>query len=346
MRLRGWGLTLAGLLLGIGTRSWSQEAAGVVRGTVTLRGDIPPQKRIRVDWCKADKIYPGGLPYDPVPVDGQRRVRPCLVFVRRGLEGRTFPAPKDPVIVKFDRYQLVPRITGIMAGQPLVVETLDQELHNAHALPFQKDNKEFNAGLPSKGMKVEMQFRAAETGFVLKCDVHPWEKMWITVLSHPFYATTDDQGQFEIKGLPPGKYTLEAWQENCFPATREVEVNGAETVVDLELEAGRRGVTLWELKSDPALGRSLEGKRVSVYGELRQFPASRVASPPFEPGTLAVQLGIPSDRWAGICGIRKETAEAILALPSGTPVSIRGRFLRMMEIDGGHFAMDDCELER
>ena len=68
------------------------------------------------------------------------------MFVRRGLEGRPYPSPKDPVNIKFEKYQLVPRVAGIMAGQPLVIETLDEELHNAHLLPLRKDNKEFNTG--------------------------------------------------------------------------------------------------------------------------------------------------------------------------------------------------------
>ena len=315
-----------------------------MKGTVTLRGEIPSQKKVDVSWCKADKLYPRGLPFDPVPVDGERRVRQCLVFVRKGLEGKTYPPPRGPVNIKFDKYQLLPRVAGIMAGQPLVIETLDDELHNAHSRPWKKDNKEFNTGLPAKGMNVEKQFATAETGILLKCDVHPWEKMWITVLAHPFYSSTDDQGRFEIKGLPLGKYTIEAWQENCLEALREIEIAGpSTTILDFEVEAGPRGVTVWELKQNPVLGKSLEGKTFAVYGELRKRPEYRAPMPPFEKGTVLVSLETGAG-WSGFCGLKKEAEAEVQALPDGTRVSLKGRFLGMTELDGSKFAMEDCEL--
>ena len=47
---------------------------------------------------------------------------------------------------------------------------------------------------------------------------------WVAVLDHPFFAVSGQDGKFEIKGLPPGKYTLAVWQEKCAEATREIEV--------------------------------------------------------------------------------------------------------------------------
>jgi len=338
------GLCLASILLDSQTPTCTQEVVGIVRGTVTLRGEIPSQKKVDVSWCKADKLYPRGLRFDPVPVDGERRVRQCLVFVRKGLEGKTYPPPRSPVNIKFDKYQLLPRVAGVMVGQPLVVETLDEELHNAHSLPLKKDNKEFNTGLPSKGMKVEKLFGTAEVGIMLKCDVHPWEKMWIAVLGHPFYSVTDDKGQFEIKGLPPGKYTIEAWQENCREALREIEIAGpSTTTLDFEVEVGRRGVTVWELKADSTLGKSLVKKTLVVYGDLRKMPGYLAPTPPFEKGTVLVALEA-GGKWAGFCGLKKGAEAEVQALPDGTSISLKGRFLGMMALDGASFAMEDCEL--
>jgi hypothetical protein len=85
-------------------------------------------------------------------------------------------------------------------------------------------------------------------------------------------------------------------------------------------------------------------KTVVVYGELRKMPGYRAPTPPFEKGTVLVSLEA-GGRWAGFCGLKKLAEAEVQALPDGTPVSLKGRFLGMMELDGSKFAMEDCELE-
>jgi hypothetical protein len=34
---------------------------------------------------------------------------------------------------------------------------------------------------------------------------------WAVVMDHPYFAVTGDDGAFQIRGLPAGTYTLEAW---------------------------------------------------------------------------------------------------------------------------------------
>jgi hypothetical protein len=51
----------------------------------------------------------------------------------------------------------------------------------------------------------------------VKCNQHPWMKMYVNVVKSPFYAVTDKSGKFEIKGLPPGDYTLEFVHEKLLP---------------------------------------------------------------------------------------------------------------------------------
>ena len=46
-----------------------------------------------------------------------------------------------------------------------------------------------------------------------KCDVHGWMNAYVGVLEHPYFAVTDKDGKFTLKGLPPGTYTIEAWHE-------------------------------------------------------------------------------------------------------------------------------------
>jgi hypothetical protein len=59
----------------------------------------------------------------------------------------------------------------------------------------------------------------------VKCNVHPWMRAYIGVVSHPFFAVTGEDGTFTIKGLPPGTYTLEAWHEKY--GTKDVQITVA-----------------------------------------------------------------------------------------------------------------------
>ena len=100
-------------------------------------------------------------------------------------------------------------------------------LHNVHGLPFA--NREFNFGI-FKGQAMQRTFAKPEI-FKVKCDVHGWMAAWIGVFDHPYFAMTDADGRFTIKGLPPGKYTLEVWHERLKGPPAEITVEGKETKV-------------------------------------------------------------------------------------------------------------------
>jgi len=72
------------------------------------------------------------------------------------------------------------------------------------------------------GSPLDRTFAREEVMIPVKCNVHPWMKSYIGVLKHPFFAITGKDGTFEIKGLPPGEYTIEAWHEKLGAQARQV----------------------------------------------------------------------------------------------------------------------------
>src|ERR1043166_1478755 len=75
------------------------DSTAVVKGGATPKGDSPLQKRLKPDHDEEQflKAYPDGVPYDPVQVGKDYRVKWALVYVKKGLDGRTFSAPKEKV---------------------------------------------------------------------------------------------------------------------------------------------------------------------------------------------------------------------------------------------------------
>jgi hypothetical protein len=59
--------------------------------------------------------------------------------------------------------------------------------------------------------------------------VHGWMNAYVGVLDHPYFAVTDKSGKFELKSLPPGTYTIEAWHEKLGTQTATVTVGQGES---------------------------------------------------------------------------------------------------------------------
>jgi hypothetical protein len=76
-----------------------------------------------------------------------------------------------------------------------------------------KDNRPSNRSEIPGSPAIEETFIAPELAIPVKCNVHPWMKGYLFVFDHPFYAVTSKDGRFSLQGLPPGTYTIGAWQE-------------------------------------------------------------------------------------------------------------------------------------
>ena len=150
-----------------------------------------------------------------------------FVYVKDGLGNLRFPVPATAVTLDQKGCRYTPHVLGIQVGQPLEVLNSDATLHNVHAVA--ETNREFNTGQPIQGMKHTHTFTTQEVMVPFKCDVHGWMTAFVGVLDHPFYAVTGSDGRFELKGLPPGTYTIEAWHETLGAQTQEVTIGEKET---------------------------------------------------------------------------------------------------------------------
>ena len=203
--------------------------AGTITGVISLSAAAPANEAIRMN---ADPICvkqaPGTQAQETFIVgpDG-KTLGNVFVYVKDGLGNYVFDAPSAPVVLDQKGCRYSPHVFGIRVGQPLEVINSDPTLHNIHAVP--KNNKEFNTGQPMQGMKYNATFTAREVMVPFKCDVHGWMNAYAGVLPHPLFSTTGPDGKFEIKGVPPGTYTIEAWHERLGPMTQSVTVAASET---------------------------------------------------------------------------------------------------------------------
>ena len=144
------------------------------------------------------------------------------VFVK--LQG-SFPsapaAPSAPVVIDQKGCVYAPRVVGVRVGQTLEIRNDDPLNHNVHSLSA-KGNV-FNVVQGKAGVVSSFKMKDEEM-FTVKCDVHRWMNAFVGVVSHPYFAVSGDGGSFEIRNLPPGTHTIQAWHEKYGTLTKTISV--------------------------------------------------------------------------------------------------------------------------
>lgn len=228
MRGRLWISALA-LSAGVGS-----VAMADVTGKAVFNGEAPKRKELKmnaVPQCAALHTDPV---YDEIIVVGEKNeLKNVAVYIKEGaaLGGET---PKTPVVLDQKGCVYVPHVVTVMVGQTLQAKNSDPFLHNVHGLA--KDNGEFNFPQQNAGQVDPINATKAVETYKVKCDVHPWMSAWVVVLDHPFSSVTGDNGEFAIKGVKDGKYTLVAWHERLGTQEQAIEVKDGKVATPVEFK--------------------------------------------------------------------------------------------------------------
>ncbi|MBZ5722550.1 MAG: hypothetical protein LAO03_19605 [Acidobacteriia bacterium] len=190
--------------------------AASISGTVKLEGAAP--KGAKIDMSQ-DPACKGANMAETIVADGGNLAN-VFVYVKEGLGDRTFDVPKEAATINQEGCKYHPHVLGAMAGQNIEIKNSDQTTHNIHPTP--KDNREWNESQPPAAAPIEKSFAREEIMLPVKCNQHPWMKMYVNVVKSPFFAVTGPDGKYEIKGLPPGDYTIAFVQEKLGEQTQKV----------------------------------------------------------------------------------------------------------------------------
>jgi len=200
--------------------------AATVKGSVKFEGTAPKPKKI--DMSQDPACAATGKPnFTEAVVTEGGKLANVFVYVKEGLGDRAFAPPSESAVIDQHDCRYRPHVLGTVAGQNVEIKNSDPTTHNIHPSP--KINREWNESQAPKASPLEKVFAREEIMLPVKCNQHPWMKMYINVVKNPFFAVTDKDGNFEIKGLPPGTYTIAAVQETLGEQTAKVTVGAKET---------------------------------------------------------------------------------------------------------------------
>lgn len=198
--------------------------AATVTGKVTFTGEKPVRRPISMDSTPAcARAHTEPVLSEEAIVNDNGTLRNAFVWVKSGLPDGTWEVPREMVTIDQVGCIYVPHVVGVQTNQEVQFLNSDPTNHNIHPLP--RANREWNESQPPKGEPKIKTFPKQEIMIPIKCNVHPWMRVYVGVVDHPFFAVTGEDGSFTLKGLPPGQYTVQAWHEKY--GTQEIQVTVA-----------------------------------------------------------------------------------------------------------------------
>jgi plastocyanin len=227
---------VAGFFLGIAAQALAYEGGevkdgGTITGVIKFAGTAPARKELQVTIEEKDKEACGKkqhLSWDLVvgPQNGVENAVVRLLDVHKGKSWASMKATVDQ-----NGCEYVPHIVVVPAGGTLDILNSDGILHNIHT----HSKAAFNKAQPKFKKVLTTTFERPEF-FRVSCDAHDWMQGWFIVADHPYVTVTNDKGEFTLSDVPPGKYTLEIWQETLGDRVQDVTVEPKqETKLTIEL---------------------------------------------------------------------------------------------------------------
>jgi hypothetical protein len=214
----------------------SAAGEGKITGSVKLDGAAPHMKGIDMSkdpFCV--KANPNPVHYENVVVSANGGLANVVLY----LSDWSGPATVTTAVPVFDQKNCnyTPHVLAMDVNETFKVETSDQTAHNIHPNPNpMTGNIPWNQSQPPGAPPVEKSWKAPEM-IEVKCNIHPWMHGWFAVVKGP-YATTDENGNYTINDVPPGSYTVTAWQETYDKMTQKVTVAaGASAKADFTFKA-------------------------------------------------------------------------------------------------------------
>ena len=205
--LKKW--LFVGLLIGLPPAVGAADTSGfgIIKGTITIGGKPAPDAVVSIEGLSRDQIKTQML--------------------------HTKPQKK---IIDQRNLKFIPTVVAIMVGETVEFPNNDQTYHNVFSL---SKTRPFDLGRYAANRSKSVRFD--EPGIVrVFCDIHSHMSAFILVFAHPFFSLTDDEGRYRVGNVPPGTYTVVAWNESLPQESRRVVVPDTGGEVELNFSLGRR----------------------------------------------------------------------------------------------------------
>lgn len=203
--------------------------AATITGVVTFSGTPPAPVKIDMGLDPACTVASKTPNMSEQVVVNNGKLANVYVYLKSGLGEHSYPPPSEPVTITQRGCRYIPHVAAVLTGQTVKIVNDDPAMHNIHGAPTLPGNHEWNISQMPKGDPILRTFDAPEVMIPVKCNQHPWMKMYLSIADNPFFAVTPEDGSFTLKDLPPGDYTIAAVHEKYGEKDVQVHVGPKET---------------------------------------------------------------------------------------------------------------------
>jgi hypothetical protein len=182
---------------------------GTVEGVVEFAGvSVPKDETLTVT---SDIEFCGkNLPAEKYVIDMERRIKNVVVFIEEIKAGKSIPP--DAVTVTNRNCVFAPHIAVGFKGNKFVMRNDDPVLHTFDVHVSLSGRELYHLSFHEKSSSVTKTL--TKSGLLeISCYIHPWQHSYVYIFDHPYATVTNEKGEFVIKDVPPGVYTVEAWHE-------------------------------------------------------------------------------------------------------------------------------------
>jgi uncharacterized membrane protein/plastocyanin len=209
------------------TSTSTSSEPGSISGIISFEGTPPKGKKLNLPSGCSENSHGDVFSNEVLVKNG--KLKNVLLRITKGLEGKTFTdIPSESVELDQRGCQYSPRVIATRVGQKVTFINSDNLFHNIRSVSG--NNKSFNIPMPKKDQRIVMTFDKPEIFLQSKCSVHPWMGAYIAVIDHPYFSLSNDSGEFKIKNLSPGNYTIEAWHEVFGTQSKEISIKPNENL--------------------------------------------------------------------------------------------------------------------
>ena len=203
-------VAVVGLAVMIDVEPSAQEP-GSVRGRVSI--DIPITAR------RPTSTYSRSVP--TVALAPESELRHVVIYVKDAPKTAVAPMRAE---IRQRNENFVPRVVAVTVGSTVDFPNDDPIYHNVFSL---SRTKTFDLGRFPKGKSRGETFDKPGVVKVF-CQIHSHMSATVLVFDHPWFAIPDEEGNFDLSGVPPGMHEITAWHERL-----------GDTAMPLRVEPGR-----------------------------------------------------------------------------------------------------------